>query len=49
MKENNIKKTIEKKVAHLAIRVTKTDVNSTCPMIAYQPKLPESARKLKKN
>lgn len=49
MKENKIKKLIGKKVAPLAIRLTRAEVNSTCVLFAYQPKLPESASKLKKN
>lgn len=42
-------KTNRKKVAPLAIRLTRAEVNSTCVLFAYQAKLPESASKLKKN
>jgi len=35
-------------VARVALLVTKANVNSTCPFAFHQPKLPESAKKLRK-
>lgn len=44
-----MKKSVSKKIADLALLVTKANVNSNCWYIAYQPKLPKSCEKLKKN
>lgn len=35
-------------VASLALVITAANINSTCLCIAHQPKLPESAKKLRK-
>jgi cyclic lactone autoinducer peptide len=35
-------------VASLALTITTLNVNSTCMFVAYQPKLPDGARKLRK-
>lgn len=43
-KENKIKKLIEK----VAIMVAISDANAACPCIHYQPKLPETVKKLRK-
>ena len=38
------------KVIHAAAMVmVKAEVNSTCPFAVYQPKLPESVEKMRKN
>ncbi|CAK7000559.1 cyclic lactone autoinducer peptide [Tissierella carlieri] len=36
-------------IASLALMVTSMNVNSTCIYLAYQPELPKSAEKLRKN
>lgn len=38
--------TVAAKAAYL---VTAVDVNVSCPCIGYQPKIPETARRLKSN
>ena len=48
MNKTKFKQTVEKKVAYIAIKITELEVNSACPLIAYQAKLPESAKKLRK-
>ena len=45
MKEN--KNVVEKLVAKMAYEKAKKDVNSTCILWFYQPKLPDSLKKLK--
>ncbi|MSU03155.1 cyclic lactone autoinducer peptide [Tissierella sp. DSM 105185] len=35
-------------LASLALMVTSLNVNTTCMLIAHQPKLPEGAKKLRK-
>lgn len=35
-------------IASLALMVTSMNVNSVCILLAHQPKLPESANKLRK-
>lgn len=35
-------------LASLALMVTSLNVNTTCMLIAHQPKLPENAKKLRK-
>ena len=49
MNSKTIKKIIGNNIARMAIKITRTEINSTCVLLAYQPKLPESASKLKKN
>jgi cyclic lactone autoinducer peptide len=46
--KDNISKEIKKVIAKVALTVTKANVNSTCPYYLYQPKIPESAKKLRK-
>jgi cyclic lactone autoinducer peptide len=41
-------KLINTLIAKIALVVTKANVNSTCPYNLYQPKLPETAKKLRK-
>lgn len=48
MKTLNVREKVEKKVASVARKITATEVNSACPLIAYQPKLPVEANKLRK-
>lgn len=50
MKNKSLKlgKEMKKAVAALALSTTKAVVNSTCVYISHQPKLPETARKLRK-
>ncbi|MGB8452484.1 MAG: cyclic lactone autoinducer peptide [Anaerocolumna sp.] len=43
-----MKNPVLKLAAKLAIMVTTKDANNCCTFIAYQPKLPENAKKLKK-
>lgn len=37
-----------KVASHIALSVAKTNVNTTSMLIAYQPKMPLSAKKLRK-
>lgn len=39
---------IEMGISKVALKVTKTNVNSACVWCIYQPKLPKSAKKLQK-
>lgn len=48
MKTLNVREKVEKKVANVARKITATEVNSACPLIAYQPKLPVEVNKLRK-
>lgn len=43
------KQVLRKQIMCLAKMITKNEVNSTCPLIAYQPVLPACTKKLKKN
>ena len=43
------KQVLKKQIVCLAKMITKNEVNSTCPLIAYQPVLPTCTKKLKKN
>jgi cyclic lactone autoinducer peptide len=47
MKKNN-SKAMNSIIAKIALVVTKANINSTCPYTLYQPKLPKSAKKLRK-
>ncbi|MDR0919795.1 MAG: cyclic lactone autoinducer peptide [Oscillospiraceae bacterium] len=46
MKKTNQK--ADKLLAKIALAITKVNVNSTCPFMLHQPKLPEKAKKLRK-
>jgi cyclic lactone autoinducer peptide len=46
--KNGVSKSLKKAIAKIALTVTKANVNSTCPYHIYQPKIPESAKKLRK-
>lgn len=35
-------------LAEMARKVTTTSANTACPFLTYQPRLPESAKKLRK-
>ena len=48
MREMNAKKIIEKRVADFARKITATEVSSACPLIAFQPKLPKGADRMRK-
>lgn len=48
MKKVSVKTELEKKFVSVARKITSVEVNSTCPLIAYQPKLPIEAEKLRK-
>ena len=43
------KRTFRKVVEKIAIKVAKTDANTACSCISYQPKLPEAVKKLRKS
>jgi cyclic lactone autoinducer peptide len=47
MKKNRAK-AFNAVIAKIALVVTKANINSTCPYTLYQPKLPESAKQLRK-
>lgn len=44
----NFKSKLGGMVAKCAFKVTKMNVNSACCFFTYQPKLPQSAKKLRK-
>jgi cyclic lactone autoinducer peptide len=46
--KTNKTKLINSVIAKIALAVTKANVNTTCPYSLYQPKLPETAKKLRK-
>ena len=46
--KNSLKR-LEAGISKLAYKVTESNVNSACFYIVYQPKLPEMAKKLKKD
>ncbi len=48
MRTRNLKKEVGRKVADIAKKIAVVEVNSTCPLIAFQPKLPTGAEKLRK-
>lgn len=48
MRTTNLKKEMGKKVADIAKKIATVEVNSACPLIAFQPKLPIGAEKLRK-
>ncbi|MBQ2882233.1 MAG: cyclic lactone autoinducer peptide [Alphaproteobacteria bacterium] len=45
MKKTKMTKNLVKKVA---MYVAKADANAACPCITYQPKMPDSVKKLRK-
>lgn len=48
MKGNTKTNKLGKVMAKLAIRTTQANANSACIFITHQPKLPETAKKLRK-
>ncbi len=44
----NLKIKCGKALAGMALAVTTNNVNSTCMLLVHQPKLPDSAKKLRK-
>lgn len=44
----DVKKKLKKQVFNIAKKITIMEVNSTCPLIAYQRKLPKGAKILKR-
>jgi len=48
MKNSTKANKLGKVMAELALKTTKTNANSTCVFISHQPKLPETAKKLRK-
>lgn len=40
-------KKIQRIIEKIAIKVATIDANTACPCITYQPKMPESVKKLK--
>ena len=45
---NNIIKKYGKYIVAIALCFTNLTVNSTCPFVTFQPKIPENAEKLRK-
>lgn len=45
---NNIIKKYGKYIVTIALCFTNLTVNSTCPFVTFQPKIPENAEKLRK-
>lgn len=43
-----MKKLFANVLAHLALKVTDVSANTACAYFAYQPKLPDGAKKLRK-
>lgn len=48
MKNNTKTNKLGKVMAKLALKTTQTNANSACVFITHQPKLPETAKKLRK-
>ena len=49
-KENEkMRKELKKVIEKIAIKAASSNVNETCSWITYQPKVPESVKKLKKH
>jgi len=48
MKKTFLNKKIENLIARLALFAITSTVNSTCDFVVHQPKLPKSAKKLRK-
>ena len=44
-----MRKELKKIVEKIAIKAASSNVNETCSWITYQPKVPESVKKLKKH
>ena len=44
----NFKENVGKAVVILAKKIAVMEVNSSCPLFAYQPVIPESVKKLRK-
>ena len=44
----NFKENVGKVVVILAKKIAAMEVNSSCPIFAYQPEIPESVKKLRK-
>ena len=44
----NFKENVGKVVVILAKKIAAMEVNSSCPLFAYQPEIPESVKKLRK-
>ena len=45
---SSVKKNVSKKIIGMAKKIAEMEVNSYCPLFAYQPELPDSVKKLKK-
>lgn len=45
---SSVKKNVSKKIIGMAKKIAEMEVNSSCPLFAYQPELPDSVKKLKK-
>ncbi len=43
-----MKNSVNKFIAKAALAVAKANANTACPFISYQPKLPETVKKLRK-
>lgn len=43
-----VKKACGKLIKKAAMRIASAEVNSACPFITYQPKLPEKAKELRR-
>lgn len=48
MKNNTKSNKLGKVMAKLALKTTQSNANSACIFISHQPKLPETAKKLRK-
>lgn len=48
MKNSTKANNLGKVMAKLALKTTQTNANSACVFITHQPKLPETAKKLRK-
>lgn len=50
-KENlryKFKRNVGKKIVVLAKKIATSEINASCPLFAYQPKLPKGSEKLRK-
>ena len=48
MSKKNVVRVAKKQLVSLSRQVAKMDANSACPLICFQPKLPEAVKKLRK-
>lgn len=48
MKKENMKKAVGKIVEKIAVSIAKTEANTACPYLSYQPSKPDAVKKMRK-